>query len=96
MSLGGPGWLTDIFDCKFVFDHSCYTLVPDVFHKKQTGDDAQMKSFDGRGAISGKLVVVPPEGRSISHNGIEITLASNTGACSLARRVLHVPNDHQC
>ena len=37
-------------------------------------------AFDGRGAISGKLIVVPPEGRDVTHRGIEITLSSTSRA----------------
>lgn len=73
---GGPGWLSDIFDCQFVFDESSYTLVPNGCEFLQQAE--KIKRFDGRGAISGKLIIVPPEGRDINHNGIEITLASNS------------------
>ena len=87
MSLGGPGWFSDILECKFVFDDSCYTLIKDDHAKAVSGADKKLKAFDGRGAISGKLVVVPPEGRDITHNGIEIILTSNAdGAAPLSNQ----------
>ena len=74
---GGPGWLNDIFECKFVFEDSCYKTVPDEHMTNFCGrPDATIKCFDGRGAISGKLIVVPPEGRDVTHRGIEISLTS--------------------
>ena len=76
---GGPGWLYDIFDAKLFFDDSTFTEVPDGFYAAVSPDSKAepLKAFDGKGAISGKLVVAPPEGREITHNGIEIIFSSN-------------------
>lgn len=82
---GGPGWLSDIFECKIVFEDSCYTTVEDEHQKSRSGGEgAQIKCFDGRGAISGKLIVVPPESRDVTHRGIEVCLTSSSGACVVA------------
>ena len=40
---GGPGWLSDIFDCSFVFDESSYTLVPDGCSNLRTDEKAKIK-----------------------------------------------------
>ena len=85
--LAGPGWVNDIFQAEFVFDESSYSLVDDdysVHLARHTGSKAleglksppQVKCFDGRGGLTGKLVITPPEGREVSHNGVEITLTS--------------------
>ena len=73
---GGPGWFNDIFEAKFVFDSSGYTMVPDALESLVNNKQVQMKCFDGRGTVSGKLVIVPPDGRSIRHNGIVLTFRS--------------------
>ena len=73
---GGPGWFNDIFEAKFVFDSSGYTMVPDALESLSNDKEVQMKCFDGKGAISGKLVIMPPEGRDITHNGVEIIFKS--------------------
>ena len=71
---GGPGWLTDIFESHFVFEERSYTSIDDVWSlRRGARKPAQIKCFDGKGAISGKLFVAAPEGRTIGHNGIEIT-----------------------
>jgi len=75
---GGPGWFNDIFVAKLEFEKSCYTLVADEHAKMHDGKDEQIKLFDGKGAISGKLQITPPEGRDINHNGIEISFNSQS------------------
>ena len=74
------GWINDIFTAKFEFEESSFTLIPDWFEKASSGTDAQIKCFDGRGAITGKLVIVPPEGRDITHRGVEITFTAAASA----------------
>ena len=83
--VGGPGWVSDIFDTKLVFEESCFSEVDDVFMTRFNGiSDKKIKCFDGRGAISGKLIIVPPEGREITHRGVEITFT--TRSCALPDR----------
>ena len=77
------GWLSDILDCELKFEESCYKEEPDVYAKKMNDTDAMIKCFDGKGAISGKLIILPPEGRSITHNGVEIIFKST--ACARDR-----------
>ena len=74
---GGPGWFSDIFDVKLVFSDG-FTMVHDKVATVDGEDEKeqQMKCFDGRGTVSGKLVIVPPDGRSIRHNGIVLTFRS--------------------
>ena len=70
------GWFNDIFDAKLVFDESSCTTIPDAFLTGEAGgsntESSTIKCFDGKGALSGKLVVAAPEGRAVSHNGIDI------------------------
>lgn len=65
------GWFNDIFDAKLSFDESCYTTTPDAFRAQQE-PGATIPCFDGKATVSGKLLVAAPEGRTISHNGIDI------------------------
>jgi len=74
----GPGWINDIFDCKLEFEESCFTTIPDEHELVYTGTEKEIKCFDGKGAISGKLIIVPPEGREVSHNGVEIIFKSES------------------
>ena len=87
MLSGGPGWVNDIFKAEFVFESSSYTLIDDDYCVRlaQAQNDKsvleqkvkpQVKCFDGRGALAGKLVITPPEGKDVSHNGVEITFTS--------------------
>ena len=48
-----------------------------------------IKQFDGKGTISGKLYVAAPEGRTVSHNGIEIIFQSS---CHSVQAVTQVVN----
>jgi hypothetical protein len=94
---GGPGWINDIFDAKLVFDSSGYTMVKDRIAEINGGGEVknpQMKCFDGKGAISGKLVIVPPEGREVGHNGVEIIFRSY---CHLLDAIdTYTPGDVVC
>jgi hypothetical protein len=73
---GGPGWFSDIFQARFVFEEHCYTVVDDDASRIIEGIPAQIKCFDGKGSVSGKLQISPPEGRDVTHNGVEIMLKS--------------------
>ena len=71
------GWFGDIFDAKLIFEESSYTTVPDTYERMHgtapDRDRLTLKCFDGKGTISGKLLVAAPEGRAIGHRGIEIS-----------------------
>eukprot|EP00325_Prymnesiales_sp_UTEX-LB-985_P009330 CAMPEP_0174703588 /NCGR_PEP_ID=MMETSP1094-20130205/7477_1 /TAXON_ID=156173 /ORGANISM="Chrysochromulina brevifilum, Strain UTEX LB 985" /LENGTH=347 /DNA_ID=CAMNT_0015901531 /DNA_START=644 /DNA_END=1687 /DNA_ORIENTATION=+ len=67
---GGPGWISDILDAKLEFEESSYTLMKDK-------EGHEFKAFDGKGEISGKLLIAAPEGREIGHNGVEVTFQTN-------------------
>ena len=69
-SRAASGWFRNIFDAKLVLDPTLYTLVADPHY------NIEVKHFDGRGAISGKLVVAAPEGRTVDHEGIEISFST--------------------
>lgn len=71
------GWIHDIFDTKLNFEKSQYTLAS--LHERQSDkewDSSETKCFDGASSISGKLLVVAPTGREVSHNGIEVMFRS--------------------
>eukprot|EP00322_Chrysochromulina_rotalis_P028160 CAMPEP_0115852192 /NCGR_PEP_ID=MMETSP0287-20121206/12869_1 /TAXON_ID=412157 /ORGANISM="Chrysochromulina rotalis, Strain UIO044" /LENGTH=334 /DNA_ID=CAMNT_0003306245 /DNA_START=61 /DNA_END=1062 /DNA_ORIENTATION=- len=83
--MNGPGWFADIFEAKLQFEQGCYTTVPDAHVQRQgaeKSDRRTLKCFDGKGAISGKLLVAAPEGRAIGHNGIEIIFKTTTFAAT--------------
>jgi hypothetical protein len=81
-------------EAKLVFDSSGYTMVKDrIAEVDGVGKNPQMKCFDGKGAVSGKLVIVPPEGREVGHNGVEIILRSY---CHLIDSVDTFPGDVVC
>ena len=76
--MNGPGWLNDIIDAKLAFEEQSYTVESDTYAKAAEKRDAKIKNFDGRGAVAGKLMMTPPDGRSISHNGVEIIFKSTS------------------
>jgi len=71
---GGPGWITDILDAKLDFEEGSYTWMDE-----QPGG-RKIRAFDGKGQMSGKLFIAAPEGRTIGHNGVEITFSSMADA----------------
>jgi len=79
MSLG-PGWIHDIFDAKLVFEEKGYDEVDDQYAIQHLGIEKppKVKAYDGKGGISGKLVIVPPEGKDVKHHGVLIILKSSS------------------